>query len=161
MMKGQWEPEMNFLFTLLWEKEVKRQKLNPAAQEKIVLDLGVNFGAFFLHVASLGASVVGIEMQPKLFHAVEMSSRLSGFTGNAHLYNKAVWYRQKELSFTPNFYSKNKYNLGHTELKMDKTGEFVINTTRVDSIISNKEVNYSYDKDEYLSLQDMHVTYLS
>lgn len=139
MMKGQWEPEMNFLFTLLWEQEVEKQKQNPV-EEKIVLDLGVNFGAFFLHAASLGAPIVGIEMQPKLFTAVEKSSRLSGFTNNAHLYNKAVWYRQKELSFTPNYYSPRVYNLGHTWLNMDKTGKYVINTTRVDSIISNKKV---------------------
>lgn len=144
MIHGNWEREMNFLFTLLWEQEVNRlkQSTHPADndEEMIVLDLGVNFGAFFLHAASLGARVVGFEMQPLLFHAVEMSSRLSGFTNNAHLYNRAVWYRQKELSFTPNFYSTRKYNLGNTKLKRDKTGEFVINTTRVDRIISNKKV---------------------
>ena len=133
---------MNFLFTLLWEKEAGRQKTDPTEEEKIVLDLGVNFGAFFLHAASLGARVVGVEMQPKLFHAVEMSSRLSGFAEHAHLYNKAVWYRQKELPFTPNIYSNRNYNLGSTVLKMDKTGNFVVNTTRVDRIVSNKKVTF-------------------
>lgn len=140
-MAGNWEAEMNYLFTLLWKKEVRRRENIPSTESKIVLDLGVNFGAFFFHAASLGCKVVGFEMQPKLFHAVEMGSRLSKFTNNAHLYNNAVWYRRKELSFTPNFYSKRVYNLGHTPLLGDKSGTHVINTTRVDSIISNKKVN--------------------
>ena len=130
---------------------MKRQKVNDA-EEKIVLDLGVNFGSFFLHAASLGAPIVGFEMQPKLFHVVEKSSRLSGFTGNAHLYNKAVWYRQKELSFTPHRYSYSanarSVNHGGTKLNNDKTGDFVIGTARVDSIISHKKVR---EIKEYIS----------
>jgi len=144
-MAGQWEAQMNFLFTLLWKRETAMQR-DGQREDKIVLDLGVNFGAFFFHAASLGCKVVGIEMQPKLFHAVEMGSRLSNFTNNAHLYNNAVWYRRKELSFTPNYYSPKVYNLGHTPLLTDKSGKYVINTTRVDRIISNKKVKIFFLK---------------
>ena len=135
MGENKWESALNNLFRDEWAN-YKSKKPNT-----IVLDVGVNFGSFYMFAASQGCNIVGFEMQPKLYTIVELGIRISGYKPHAILHHAAVWYTEQELSFTPNYYHPKKYNLGYTILKNDTSGNIKINTSRIDHYISAHKVS--------------------
>lgn len=134
MQKGTWENRLNVMFKDLWDNRL------PAEKNMIVMDVGVNFGNFYMYAASMGCHMLGFEMQPKLYNIVEMSIRLSGYKHHSNLVNNAVWFSQLEMSFTPVVYGPKQSNLGYTHLLQDGKGDIRINTTRIDAVLANPRV---------------------
>jgi FkbM family methyltransferase len=136
MAKGTWENRLNVMFKDLWEKRP------PGEKHQMVVDVGVNFGNFYMYAAALGCHMLGFEMQPKLYNIVEMSIRLSGYKSHSTLVNNAVWYNQLEMSFTPVVYGPKQTNLGYTHLVEGGKGDVRINTTRIDDVLVNPKVEH-------------------
>jgi hypothetical protein len=131
MIAGTWEAPLNELFKDLWSKSNDHKN-------HIVMDVGVNFGCFFMFACSLGAQVYGFEMQPKLATAVEIGIRMSGYKSHAHLQNAALWYGVKEMSFSPDGYG----NLGATSLRSGSNFDIKVHTARIDSLMPVSDVSF-------------------
>jgi FkbM family methyltransferase len=134
MQTGTWENRLNVMFKSLWDSR------DISERSMIVMDVGVNFGNFYMYAASQGCHMLGFEMQPKLYNIVEMSIRLSGYKSHSHLVNNAVWFNQLEMSFTPVEYGPKQTNLGYTHLLESGKGNIRINTTRIDAVLVNPKV---------------------
>jgi FkbM family methyltransferase len=127
-VQGGWERTLNLMFEDIFIKAGR-----PLGA--LVIDVGVNVGAFTLFASSMGCRVFGYEMQP--FHAnlVDMSLRLSGYRSRSHVKNKAVWYiGGKNFSFTPK-----KKNYGGTVLKEKESGgSLKIASIRIDEDLAHR-----------------------
>ena len=134
--KGQYENNLNMLFRHLWESEVKvveKVYSNP------VIDVGVNYGAFTMFAASLGARLYCFEMQPLLVTLVDISLRISGYKHNVQLFNVAISNQTGlNISFSPV-----PGNLGETYVKESRNegaGTQIVTTRRIDELFRESNV---------------------
>jgi hypothetical protein len=94
-----WEPELNNFFdhlvkTFASAKNIKKRKLH-------VVDVGANFGAFSLHVASQHISVDSFEMQPFVYSCLKMSKNLNTYT-HWNIFHAALYdVNGKNVTFQP------------------------------------------------------------
>ena len=125
---GGWEPGLNSGFTRLLDAD-------RGARALPVLDVGANFGAFSLYVASLGLNVWAFEMQPRVHTLLELSRRVNEFH-RMRLFHAALWNESGvEVTFTPQ-----EKNLGGTTLIRESRGTVTMKTRRLDEIFTGHEV---------------------
>ena len=123
---GNWEENLNLMFKELWTTSISRG---------LVLDCGVNMGSFTMFAASLGARLLGFEMQPYLSVLVSMSLRLSGYLNHVHILNNALWYISgRNFSFSPYRWG-GTYNFGATAVIQGHGGITNISTLRIDKVV--------------------------
>jgi 2-polyprenyl-3-methyl-5-hydroxy-6-metoxy-1,4-benzoquinol methylase len=94
-----WEPELNNFFdhlvkTYTSAMNIKKRKLR-------VIDVGANFGAFSLHVASQHISVDSFEMQPFVVSCLKMSKKLNVYN-HWNIFHAALYdVNGKNVTFQP------------------------------------------------------------
>jgi len=77
---------------------------------ELVLDVGMNFGAFALYAVNRGCHVIAFEMQPNVAVAVLLASHLNGFSERLQIVPHPVW---SESNHTLMYYPRTD-NMGGT-----------------------------------------------
>lgn len=129
-----WEPELNTFFDDLVRSFTSRN--NVEKNRLHVVDVGANFGAFSLHVASQHIGVDSFEMQPFVYSCLKMSKKLNAYN-HWNIFHAALWdIAGQDVSFRPLTGNYGGTSLISKSKSPSNEEEVTMKSKRLDELIS-------------------------